>query len=154
MDATLTLLMGGKKQKSVVFIGDGAAWIWNLVDEYFPNAVEIVDYMHAKSHLYEVAKLAFGETEIEVIGAWIKETEPLLYEGNITAVVARIRALATQQSEVSDSLQKEARYFEKHADRMRYKKFREKGINPVLALRCLVKNGAWDKYWNELPQAA
>ena len=141
--------------------------------------------MHAKSHLYEVAKLAFGETEIEVIGAWIKETEPLLYDGNITAVVARIRALATQQSEVSDSLQKEARYFEKHADRMRYKKFREKGyqigsgviesackhvvgqrckqaamrwkekgINPVLALRCLVKNGAWDKYWNELKQAA
>lgn len=45
----------------VVVIGDGAAWIWNLSDEYFPGAVEIVDYMHAKSHLYEVAKQAFGE---------------------------------------------------------------------------------------------
>lgn len=171
--------------QEIVFLGDGAAWIWNLVDEYFPNAIEIVDYMHAKSHLYEVAKLAFGETEIEVIGSWIKETEPLLYDGNITEVVARIRALVTQQSEVSDSLEKEARYFEKHADRMRYKKFREKGyqigsgviesackhivgqrckqaamrwtekgINPVLALRCLAKNRDWDRYWNELPQAA
>ena len=35
--------------------------IWNLSDEYFPGAVEIIDYMHAKSHLYEVAKQAFGE---------------------------------------------------------------------------------------------
>jgi len=42
--------------QEVVFIGDGAAWIWNLSEEHFPNAVEIVDYMHAKSHLYDVAK--------------------------------------------------------------------------------------------------
>ena len=34
---------------------------------------------------------------------------------------------------------------------MRWKK---EGINKVLALRCLVKNGAWDRYWNELKQAA
>ena len=40
--------------QEVVFIGDGAAWIWNLADEYFPNAIEIVDYMHTKSHLYNV----------------------------------------------------------------------------------------------------
>ena len=44
-----------------VFVGDGAGWIWNLCDEYFPNAVEIIDYMHAKSHLYDAAKYAFGE---------------------------------------------------------------------------------------------
>ena len=48
--------------QEIMFIGDGAAWIWNLADEYFPNAVEIVDYMHATSHLYDVAKVAFGET--------------------------------------------------------------------------------------------
>ena len=51
--------------QEVVFIGDGAAWIWNLSDEHFPIAVEIVDYMHAKSHLYDVVKVAFGETKTE-----------------------------------------------------------------------------------------
>ncbi len=114
--------------QEVVFIGDGAAWIWNLYDEYFPNAVEIVDSMHAKSHLYDVAKVAFGETEIEVIGSWLKATEPLLFDGDITAVVARIRGFAAQQSEVLDILEREARYFEKHAERMQYKVFCEKGI--------------------------
>ena len=59
--------------QEIVFIGDGAAWIWNLADKYFPNAVEIVDYMHAKSHLFNVAKHAFGETETETTGKWIKE---------------------------------------------------------------------------------
>ncbi len=83
--------------------------------------------MHAKSHLYDVAKVAFGETEIETIGSWIKAVEPLLFDGNITEVSARIRALGTQQPEVSDILEREARYFEKHAKRMQYKKFREKG---------------------------
>ena len=51
--------------EEVVFLGDGAAWIWNLADEHFPGATEIVDYMHAKSHLYDVAKQAFGEENTE-----------------------------------------------------------------------------------------
>ena len=44
----------------------------------------------------------------------------------LTAVVARTRALGTHQSEVLDILGREARYFEKHAKQMQYKKFREK----------------------------
>jgi hypothetical protein len=28
-------------------MGDGAEWIWNLVEQYFPGAVQIVDLYHA-----------------------------------------------------------------------------------------------------------
>ena len=42
-------------------------------------------------------------------------------------VVARIRNLAAQNPEVCETLEREAKYFEKHSERMRYKKFREKG---------------------------
>ena len=97
--------------REVVFIGDDAAWIWNLANEYFPNAVEIVDHMHATSHLYNVAKHAFGEMETAAIETWIKETAPLLYDGNNTEVAPSIRALATQRPEVSDRLEREARYY-------------------------------------------
>ena len=113
--------------QEIVFIGDGAAWIWNLADEHFPNAVQVVDIMHAKSHLYDVAKVAFGETETEKIQEWIKEVEPLLQDGNITEVVARIRGLSTKEPETLKILEREAKYFEKHAKRMQYKLFREKG---------------------------
>ena len=43
------------------------------------------------------------------------------------SIVSIIRALATQHLEVSDSLEREARYFEKHAKCMQYQTFREKG---------------------------
>ena len=113
--------------QEIVFIGDGAAWIWNLADEHFPNAVQVVDIMHAKSHLYDVAKAAFGEVETEKIKEWIEEVEPLLQDGNITEVVACIRGLSTKDPDTSEILEREARYFQKHAKRMQYKLFREKG---------------------------
>ena len=47
--------------------------------------------MHATSHLYNVAIVAFGETETEVAKAWVIETEPLLYDGNISEVASHIR---------------------------------------------------------------
>ena len=171
--------------QDVVFIGDGAAWIWNLADEYFPNAIEIVDYMHAKSHLYEVAKQAFGEHQTTTIEKWVEATDFFLYEGDTAELVLRIRGLGIENPDVVNILDREAGYFEKHAERMQYKMFREKGyqigsgviesackhvvgqrckqaamrwqekgINPVLSARCLIKNGAWDRYWNELKQAA
>ncbi|MDE0481268.1 MAG: hypothetical protein OXI67_01695 [Candidatus Poribacteria bacterium] len=60
-------------------------------------------------------------------------TEPLLFDGDITAVVACIRGFAAQQSEVLDILEREARYFEKHTERMPYKVFREKwGVGQIL----------------------
>lgn len=34
-----------------VILGDGAPWIWNLADEFFPGSVQIVDRFHAKEHL-------------------------------------------------------------------------------------------------------
>ncbi len=40
---------------SQVVLGDGAKWIWNLADEHFPDAVQIVDRFHAKQHLSDVA---------------------------------------------------------------------------------------------------
>ena len=39
-----------------VILGDGAPWIWALADECFPDAIQIVDIFHAKSHLWDVAK--------------------------------------------------------------------------------------------------
>ena len=142
--------------QEIVFIGDGAAWIWNLADEYFPNAVEIVDYMHATSHLSNVAKVAFGETETDAIKAWVKATKPILSDGNITEVVARIRGLDTQNPEVSDRIEREARYFKKHAKRPQYKAFREKGYQigsdviesaykHVVGQRCKQTSMRWEK---------
>src|SRR6202011_1252352 len=39
---------GWSRAKKKVVIGDGAEWIWNLVAEHFPGAIQIVDLYHAR----------------------------------------------------------------------------------------------------------
>ncbi len=136
--------------QDVVFIGDGAAWIWNLADEYFPNAIEIVDYMHAKSHLYEVAKQAFGEHQTTTIEKWVEATDFFLYEGDTAEVVLRIRGLGMENPDVVNILDREAGYFEKHAERMQYKMFREKGYQIGSGVIRVPANMLSDKGVNKL----
>ena len=113
--------------EEVVVIGDGAAWIWHLAAEQFPNATEVVDYMHAKSHLYEIAKHTFGEENTETVNAWVDTTQPALYNGETAAVVARLRTLATENPTIADVVEREVGYFQKHADRMQYRTLTENG---------------------------
>ena len=146
------------ERETVVVIGDGAAWIWNLASQYFPGALEIVDYMHAKSHLYDVAKQVYGETEAAAgrVEAWVKATEVFLYAGNIQEVIVRIRALGIGTPHLSEHLETEVRYFQKHAKRMQYQKFVEKGCHigsgviesackHVVAQRCKQASMKWSK---------
>ena len=113
--------------QEVVVIGDGAAWIWNLADQHFPKATEILDYMHAKTHLYDVAKHAFGEDDTQTVETWVNTTETSLYNGETSQVVARIRALETQNPDIADVLEREVGYFQKHSHRMQYRTFNDKG---------------------------
>ena len=142
--------------QEVVVIGDGAPWIWNLASEHFPGATEIVDYMHAKTHLYETAKHAFGEDDREAIKTWVETTETPLYNGETAKVVSRIRALETQNPATAESLEREVGYFQKHSNRMQYHTFSEKGYQigsgviesackHVVAERCKQAGMRWSK---------
>jgi hypothetical protein len=46
--------------KELIFVCDGAIWIWDLVTHYYPNAKQIVDWYHAEEHLEDVATAAFS----------------------------------------------------------------------------------------------
>ena len=49
-------LRGVSRAKKIVVMGDGAPWIWNLAEQYFPKCVQIVDLYHARQHVSELAK--------------------------------------------------------------------------------------------------
>lgn len=40
---------------NLVWIADGARWIWNMVATHYPNSVQILDYYHCKEKLCEFA---------------------------------------------------------------------------------------------------
>ena len=47
---------GWSRAEKKVVMGDGAEWIWNLADQHFPGAVQIVDLYHARQHLWDLAR--------------------------------------------------------------------------------------------------
>lgn len=105
----------------LIFLGDGAVWIWNLVSHYYPNAVQIVDWYHAEEHLERLAAVAFPD--LQARSNWLEETVQALWEGQVEQVIHACQALATSCSEA----QKAAHYFYTNAERMRYDRFRTAG---------------------------
>ena len=44
---------GWSRAQHKVFMGDGAECDWNVADDYFPDATQIVDFYHAEEHLWD-----------------------------------------------------------------------------------------------------
>ena len=111
-----------------VVMGDGAEWIWNLAEPYFPGAVQIVDLFHARQHLWELARRLHPNDEIHQ-KAWIKTHQrQLLDKGKIEKLVRALRSIISSNVEVAEKLRTEADYFERNMERMRYPKFRRQHL--------------------------
>ena len=116
-----------RAQKQVV-MGDGAEWIWNLVAEHFPEAMQIVDLYHARQHLWELARRLYPNDEGKQ-KSWMKvHQKRLLDRGRIEKLVGALRAIRSRNPEVTEKIRAEADYFERNAERMRYPKFRRQHL--------------------------
>lgn len=168
---------GWSRAEKKVVMGDGAEWIWNLADQYFPGAMQIVDLFHAREHLWELARKLHPNDESGQ-KRWMMVHQDLLDNCKIKKLVSSLRSLQTPFVELAEKLQTEADYFRRNARRMRYPKFRRqhlfvgtgvieagcktligsrckqsgmfwtvRGANAILALRCCQFNGEFEDYW-------
>ena len=127
---SLAVHHGLHQAQQLVALGDGAAWIWRLVAEHFPTAVQIVDIYHAREHVWKVARAVFGPNT-PAGNAWAEQACRLLEEGNIEALVEEIVVLPPVPPEAGMSRSVadiERNYFISNAARMRYPAFREQGM--------------------------
>jgi hypothetical protein len=169
---------GWSRAEKKVVLGDGAEWIWNLAQQHFPGAIQIVDLFHARQHLWESARLLHPNDEVRQ-KRWVMVQQNRLDKGRIEKLVQTLRSLDTANPEVADKLRTEADYFERNAERMRYPTFRSqhlfvgsgvieagcktvigsrlkrsgmfwtvRGANAILALRCCQLNGRFEDYWD------
>jgi hypothetical protein len=119
---------GWSRAEKKVIMGDGAEWIWNLAEPYFPGAVQIVDLFHARQHLWELARKLYPN-DAGNQQAWIKvHQRRLLDKGKIEKLVLRLRSIVVTNPEVVEKIRTEADYFERNAERMRYPKFRRQHL--------------------------
>ncbi len=128
---TLAWKSGLKRAEQVVVIGDGAHWIWDLADEQFPGAVQIVDLYHAKEHVWDVAHAVFGRTTPQGV-SWAKQACDLLVHGKIEELVALISQLppiAPPPGKSKSVPEQALGYFTTNTSRMRYPAFRAQGMH-------------------------
>lgn len=52
-------------QVRLCVLGDGAKWIWNQVTTLFPTAVQILDYYHCREHVHKVGALQFHDDAVQ-----------------------------------------------------------------------------------------
>jgi hypothetical protein len=105
----------------LVFVCDGAAWIWNLVALHYPHAVQIVDWYHAEDRLKRVAQATL--TSQRDREAWLEQVTTHLWDGQVAAVIDACERVARRCEEA----QRAVTYFTNNAHRMRYDQFRAAG---------------------------
>ena len=86
---------GWERAEKKVVIGDGAEWIWNLADDYFPGAIQIVDLFHARQHLWEVARKLYPNQEAEQKRWMAIHKDELLDKGKIEDLVTALRGVVS-----------------------------------------------------------
>ena len=112
-----------------VVMGAGSHWIWNIADQHFPGAIQIVDLYHAREHLWNLARKLYPADETAQKRRLIRQLD-WLENGKIEKLVGALRARANSSTnrELAKAIRIEADYFEGNKDRMRYPAFRQKKL--------------------------
>jgi hypothetical protein len=120
---------GLENARESVLLGDGIAWIWNHLGPLADEAVQILDWYHAKEHLSGLAKALEGEGTPRS-HLLLKELESLLGNSRHEELVALLRERkkhlrSPPKREAVDGL---LGYLATHRLRMDYKKYRDMGL--------------------------
>jgi hypothetical protein len=157
-------------------LGDGAAWIWNLADEHFPHAVQIVDWFHASERVWDLGRALHGQDTPET-AAWVDRHLARLQAGEAASLATEWAALRLR-GDAATVRDAQVTYFTNQAGRMAYHRYRaegwdigsgmiesscktvigqrekgagmrwsDTGAQTVANVRLLLFNDAWEAYW-------
>ncbi len=161
----------------VVVLGDGAAWIRNLCELRFPDALQIVDLYHAKEHVANLCKLIFGCNDKKVL-RYRTKWWTYLEESKVEKIVCQANKMLPANGETLQKVMTELHYLEENKNRMLYADFRKQGFfvgsgvieagcksiigarlkqsgmewsvrgaNAIIALRCAMLSDRFEDFW-------
>ena len=120
----------GRAQK-IVFIGDGAAWIWELARTHFPSAILILDFYHMMEYVHELSQLLYGK-DTPWAGRMKDQWKDQMEKDEVQAVIDAMKERAAQPGEASadtaQKIQEKIGYLENNKEKMKYGTFREQGL--------------------------
>jgi hypothetical protein len=112
----------------VAFLGDGAPWIWNMASEICPNAVQILDFMHAVGAAARPADMLFADDNI-MKSVWMDTVSAWLATGRVVELIAQLQQCAfITRGKLRDAFVTAAKYIENNVARMKYDEYRASGL--------------------------
>jgi hypothetical protein len=163
----------------LVFIGDGAHWVWEIAARHFSTAIQILDFYHACEHLTALAEALYGANSCasqESQSRW----RDFLREGKLDQILSEAWAQMPHHGPRRDEAESQIAYFDRNRTRLRYDLFRQQGLfigsgviesacrtvigqrlkqagmfwslpgaQNVISIRCAIKSMRFDGYWNQ-----
>jgi hypothetical protein len=143
------------------FLGDGLPWNWSIWKRYFRHFVPILDFIHALSYLYGLAKAlcedpddAWSQYYVWMRGCW---------QGEVVQVLEEMRQWQTKlgdppsdadETDPRKLLRRTITYLENNRARMNYPEYRRHGLPVTTAwMESLVKEINYrvkgtEMFWN------
>lgn len=115
---------GYGKIKELVFIGDGAQWIWNTCEELFPDAVQILDYYHLSENVNDYAKFIYPEDEV-TRKIWANKVLDAVLEGKVEEAMKIVEGKL--MGKTPKGVGNLYTYMTNNRSRINYKYFKDKG---------------------------
>ena len=164
--------------QTVVFLGDGAVWVWKLARLNFPGAICILDYYHACEHLSLLSVALYGEGTALAKRRY-RLWKKWLLKDKVADIITQAKADLPQETGTRKLAKTQIGYFERNRSKMLYQTFRTagyfigsgvveagckvvvgqrlkqsgmlwspKGAEHLLAIRCALLSGWFEDFWN------
>jgi hypothetical protein len=169
--------------KTVVFLGDGAVWVWKLARLNFPGAVCILDYYHACEHLSLLSAALYGEGSALAKRRY-RLWKKWLLKDKVGDIISQAKEDLPQEAGTRKLAKVQIGYLERNRSKMLYRTFRtvgyfigsgvveagckvvvgqrlkqsgmlwsRKGAEHLLAIRCALLSGWFESFWKAYAQS-
>lgn len=116
-----------QRPHQVVFLGDGAAWIWLMAALLFPDWIQILDFFHLCESLWEVARAAFVNQATEQ-RQWVETQQQWLKQSQPQQVVAAVQRLPPGTTQLQEAVDKLLSYLHQNRTRIDYRRYLQLGL--------------------------
>ncbi len=110
----------------IIFVADGAKWIWKWVEVMYPESTQILDYYHASQHLCQWAEMAIKD-ELQKKN-WIHAQCLWLLNNAVDTVIENIKQLKVNGTQARKNRWLLIEYYITNRNRMQYKTYKEHGL--------------------------
>lgn len=166
-----------------ICVADGAKWIWNWVDNTYPEMIQILDFYHAVEKLGHYAQ--YQITDSKERKRWLKKQKKRLLNNGVNIILDFLNEETGRTPDAEKARCDVIRYYQNNKKRMQYKTYQEtgyvigsgaiesahrnvvqqrlklsgqrwseKGAQKIVTLRAINKSNRWTEVINLIKKAA